>query len=130
MASYGPKYFSILFLVALLFPTFDGFDQHFGFAAGSVALRLVIMLLVLWFLMKFNFTIRFHSKAHVQTMAFLVILFSVFLFLVIWSLGNNISEVIMRDIFELHRPFYYAMLLMFPLLFRWSDYEIEKYVVK
>ena len=60
----------------------------------------------------------------------LVFLFTMFMGLVCWSLINNISQVIARDTFELHRPFYYALLIFYPLLFRWNNSIIKNRVFK
>ena len=128
--NFGTKYFSYLILVNFLFPTFDGFDHLFGYAGGTVFFRLLIIIMILVALAIINFTIPVYNKRHYEILIFLTILFMTFLFLVNWSLVNSFSNIISRDIFEIHRPFYYFMLIVYPLIFVWDEQVIIKYVYK
>jgi hypothetical protein len=128
--NFGIKYFTYLILVNFLFPTFDGYDHLFGFSGGTVIFRLLIMVMIIVALVIIKFKIPVYNKEHYHILIFISILFAVFFFLVNWSLVNNIANIIFRDVFELHRPFYYFMLMVYPLIFVWDEKIIIRNVFK
>jgi hypothetical protein len=127
---FGAVYFRYLLLFSFFFPTFDLYSDALGFHAGTVLLRLFVIIGFLFLFVGLGFRYKIRGEIHYKTTVKLFSVFVLFFMLVNWSIANSLSTVILRDTFELHRPVYFCLLLFFPLFFLWSEKDINKYVVK
>jgi len=121
------KYY-LIFII--LFPTFDLFDGFFGFSGGTVIFRLIIILLLASFFLKYYHKINLINDQHRTFINLLFSFFLLFLFLVSWSLFYDLDNIIIRDIFELHRPLYYSLIIMISMILWSNDILLHKYIIR
>ena len=123
------KNIKYLIFFSFLFPTFDSFDGLFGFSAGTVLFRLLIIFLLSLFFIKNLTKIVLINSLHKNFLKIIFIYFLIFLFLVSWSLVSDFNNLVMRDIFELHRPFYYGLIVIVSMILWNNDHLFHKYII-
>jgi hypothetical protein len=122
-------FYSFLIIVASAFPNLIAFNGLAGFSVGAVAMRAVVFLLTLLFLCANPRVYSNKKESLLKATRQFSIIIAVFYFCICWSLINRLSSTVARDLFELHKPAYYLLLLIFPLLFNFNRANVKKYVL-
>tara|TARA_B100001250_G_scaffold413454_1_gene447671 strand:+ start:1889 stop:3196 length:1308 start_codon:yes stop_codon:yes gene_type:complete len=128
MENASPHFVRLKYLVCFcfFFPTFDSFDGLFGFSAGAVLFRIILILILLFFFFKFSSKISIINEFHYSTIKIISILFLTFSFLVSFSLIAGLNNLVMRDVFELHRPLYYSLIVMSSMIISKNEHLLYR----
>ena len=128
-AAFHFQKFKYLILFSFLFPTFDSFDGLFGFSAGAVFFRIILISFLLYYFFKFYFKIKVENYFHHNTVKLVFLFFLVFSFLVSFSLMAGINNLVLRDIFELHRPLYYSLIVITGMIISHDSELLKKNIL-
>ena len=123
------KNIKYLILFSFLFPTFDSFDGLFGFSGGTVVFRLLIISFLFIFFIKNCTKIILINSFHKNILKIIFIYLLIFLFLVSWSLVSDLNNIVLRDIFEIHRPFYYVLITIVSMIVWNNDKIFHKNII-
>ncbi|HEY8401526.1 MAG TPA: hypothetical protein VIK89_09705 [Cytophagaceae bacterium] len=119
-----PNSYALLSLVLIfnfIFPTFNFYFDDKA-STGSIILNSILLLLSIGLMLLKN-TI-YDGKVFRSS----VIFFGLFSMVISLSILFNLKDFIIRDLFELHRPVFYASAFLLPQFFFWDRKKIEKHI--
>lgn len=117
------KIIRFLIYFNFLFPTFNSIFSDVDFAMGPVIIHFFITMVCL-------FCMLFARILGNVIITISILFFLFFLSIILLTTLFTPNEIILRDLFELHRPFYYGSVFILPLTFKWDKDSLYKFVIK
>lgn len=118
------QFFHLFLLIVFLLPTFPTITRSAAGRIGDIFLVVVMVSLIIFYLLVYN------PKLVKENTLIALVVFVIFILLISGSIFIELEFIILRDLFEFHKPVFILLVFLFFLSLDWDPNIINQYLIK